>query len=941
MVISLFEIFIAYLIALSMGYGISYLSFKEKFRDVVLHAAPIIGFGSYCLFTIVLSGILNIGSSIAGWVIFTVLIISSIVIIGKNKIKIQDEFSTMKVVGVFILVMFVMCLWSVIYQGTDLYLGTVNPDLYQSLSFLDALNKYNLPFFSSINVIPEVLKEPFPSAFPTALQARFGAVVFAQLLGALLFIDDRTSLVTLISFALLLLPSSIYIFTNLFLKMKPSSAVISGLLVAIASPYAMSLLHGFVGQNTGLPFLTFCLATLVIAIDQKSIKLLGLSALMLNALFFIYVMMIPYILAPVFIYIVYLIITENKDQKIWLIKFIGISLLITLLIHLTIISYTSLFIKDLLGLLGGMYQSHYYIDFLTEFVIVYATGVTSYPWIHNTATTGFGPVMAAWYLVLAGLIIIFYFYILKIWAKETNRKTVVLQLITLSIYIAVWFYYTFVKLYGYAPFKMSVWLYFMVIPFMGFAISSLYNLLIEKNHKSKFQWLKISYMTGMLSIFITTNVVASIDYSLKSFGRDQKHGSIINAYGIGGNSQYIDIKSAINKYTEEDQHISLGLPDLMSNEWAAYYLYAANRHLISASSHWLFPDDEAFMPNLESGLVSDVRGIQTKDYRPFRTEGVADFYLMPSDDNLNRDITQNGNKQTALWENGVVRLVEAKNAKDLLLTGRGFYRSEFVNQDGLQWWFPREIRWSAEGGEFLHINPSNIGKPTSLSFVAIVGYGISEDFRNVDIYHNGKLIDTRTINGAARIVTKPYIPVSGVNTLVVRVREKTFSIKRQYGIWHKDIPHDWRKLNIAFSDVNLVNAPGSENKSEQLTYKDLFNTAVEFNGFNVDGWMMNMATFSLDKPKLAKSIKMNIFIPGAPTYKFPYDIKFNINDVEIKKSFDHPGQHEISVSLDAIRDANKINIGIQPSQQVSTPAVNGGRRLTQSMKLENISFSNI
>ena len=937
---STLEIIATYLIASSMGYGIAYLSFKDKFRGVVLHAAPIVGFGLFCLLTIVLSGAINIGSGIAGWVVFLVLIVTTVVIIVKNNIKLHQEVPALKIVGAFILAMIVMCLWSVVYQGTDLYLGTVNPDLYQSLSFIDSLNKYNLPFFSSINAIPQILQEPFPSAFPTALQARFGAVVFAQLLGSMLMIDDRSSLVTLISFALLLLPSSIYIFSSLFLKIKPSAAIISGLLVAIASPYSMSLLHGFIGQNTGLPFLTFCLAILVIAIEEKDLKLLGLSALMINALFFIYVMMVPYIVAPVFIYLMYLITVDEKEQRIWYGKFIILSIVLTLLMHLAIIGYTSTFIRDLLGLLGGMYQSHYYIDFLTEFVIVYATGVTSYPWIHNTSMTQFGSVMGAWYLALAVAVIIFYFYVVRLWIKESNHKTVVLLLITLSIYISVWFYYTFVKLYGYAPFKMSVWLYFMVIPFIGFAISFLMNSLSEKAKKSKLQWLKISYMSGMLSVFLATNVAASIDYSIKSFGRDQKHGSIINAYGIGGNDQYLDIKEAIEKNTDQDHHISLGLSDLMSNEWVAYYLYSANRHLISVSSHWLFPDDEAFMPNIDSGLVSDVRGIQTKDYRPFATDGIADFYLLPSDTNLNRDIIQNGNKQVALWENSVVKLVEAKNAKDLLLTGRGFYRSEFVNQDGIQWWFPSEIRWSAEGGEFLHINPANVGKPTRLSFVAIVGYGIAEDFRNIDIFHNGKLIDSRVVSGAARIVSKAYTPVDGVNTLVVRVRESTFPLKRQYGIWHRDIPHDWRKLNMAFSDVHILGKRADKPNNAQLSYKDLFNSATEFNGFNIDGWIMNAATISMDKPDLAKNMKISLFIPGAPTYKFPYDIMFRVNNIEFRRSFDNPGQQQIFVPLENIHNSDEVSFEIRPSQVVTTPSASGGRRLTQSVKLETLAFVN-
>jgi len=157
--------------------------------------------------------------------------------------------------------------------------------------------------------------------------------------------------------------------------------------------------------------------------------------------------------------------------------------------------------------------------------------------------------------------------------------------------------------------------------------------------------------------------------------------------------------------------IALAFPEFIENKWANYYTYLAGRS-VAYPSHRLFPDEEATLPDRATGLIRDIDGKFIQDRRPFFNDGRADFYLVRGSNNPNLEIVEPQVSGQALWENGTVRLLKASEAKDLLVTGRGFYRLEYVSKESLPWWFPDRFRWAAEGGEILHFNPAHPGKPT-------------------------------------------------------------------------------------------------------------------------------------------------------------------------------------------------------------------------------------
>lgn len=933
---SIAVVMIGFLMSLIMGLGISHKLLPATYQRYTPLVAPITGFTVFSLLTIVLSGSLAVPVNFSSFVSAVILTSYSALITVANLKKISSYLNEWVILLGITIFMLLVTFWPVFDQGIDLYLGTSNPDFYQSLSFLDALQRYNLPFFIDSASVPLIGDEPFPAAFPDALQARFGGVAFALLIDQIAGIGSRPALMTAIVVCLLFLPSVMYFFASSMLKMDHRTSLLSALLVAISAPISMSFLHVFVGQNTSLAILPFTLTLVYLALKEQSMKLTIFAALVTNSLVFIYVMMLPYILAPLGLYAVFKACTNRNCAK-WLLKAIAVLLLSVVIVHIGMIEQSIQFIKDLSSLLGGMAQSHYYIDFLTEYVLIYATGVSSYPWSHNNFLQFNNGLVASILLGLAFSIAVFYAYLVTLWMKQTNRDAFLAIALTLTIYMLVWFYYTFVSLYGYASFKMSAWLSFIIVPYMAFGMTTVINR-IDK----KINLLSIKKNTCILSVllivYIFGNLFSSIDYQLKSYGTDRQRGSIINAYGLGGNSDMEEISHAVESNTHENSTISIAFPDLIANGWAAYYLYKAGRST-SVSSHWLMPDDEAFLPDVHTGMVQDVAGKYYLDYRPFFKNGRADYYLVPSKSNLNIEIVQSETEPKAVWENESVRLIKAENAKDLLLTGRGFYRTEYFIPNKLSWWFPDRIRWSSEGGEILHFNPSKPGQAYRLSFVAIVGYGISQDTRVIEIFHNGKKIDEQIIYGNARVVSKPYYPELGVNKLVIRIKEKVQRLKRNNGLWHKDIPLDWRQLNVAFSQVSLVKKDAVvENGNYQVDSKQLLEQSLSFNGFNIDGWLRDRGEFTIKRPSKSTSVQVKFHIPGITEYTFPYAITFIVDGKTYVREFEMAGENSSEFKFEAQSLDAEMSMKIIPHQHKTVKANGMGRDLTQSIHINGISF---
>ena len=234
-------------------------------------------------------------------------------------------------------------------------------------------------------------------------------------------------------------------------------------------------------------------------------------------------------------------------------------------------------------------------------------------------------------------------------------------------------------------------------------------------------------------------------------------------------------------------------------------------------------------------------------------------------------------------------------------------------------WWPKVMRWSAEGGEVYLLRPSNLNAPYHVKFDAVVGLELKKDARIIELWANGIKFDEFELISSARYISKPFIPKEKVVKLVVKIRERVKPMRRPLPIWNEEIPVDYRQLNVAFSKISVLPKQNIQNNSEcdqNLDKDEIFECALTFNGIQVDRWIGKEADLEIGNNKVSKISEMNIkgFIPGNLGFKFPFKIEFNINENTVIKKIDKPGNFSLNFPLSKTKLSEKIKIGIKPSQ---------------------------
>lgn len=925
-----------FLLAISMGWGLAYSLLPADYRRYAPFVAPFTGFVAFCMLAISLSGALGLVTSLAIKVAAGTLLAYSIAVAVATRRTLASSLPEWRELAALAAIMIALSFWSVVDQGTRLYLGTVNPDFSQSLTFLDSLVRFKIAWFIDPSILPGVQDEPFVTAFPVQYQARFGAVAFAQLLSEITQADHRAILMSTILVCLLCLPPAVRFFASAALGMERRTAFVAGALVAISAPIAMSLVHALVGQNSAIASIPIALTLGYLAVVRASTRLWLYFLLIVLSLVFVYVMMAPFIVAPIGAFALYKLARERKRYLLGFLKSMAIVLVVLAAVVAPIAGILAHFFRDLASLVGGIFQSHIYSEYLTEMVIVYGMGISSYPlWSSELART-FST--AFFYLSVGAAVVdlLLYLYALQAWTRRSHLDTVVFVALALVIYLTVGVYYTFVQPYGYSAFKMVSWLNFFTLPFMAYGLVLAWDGVQQRSERLSRSG-GVMLLSLLALFYLALNVFASVDYGLKSYGTDVRAG-LINSYGVGNNPEWKEIEPALAKYTSPDSVIAVSFPDLLQNNWAAYYAYLAGRS-VAYSSHGLFPDDDATLPDIVTGIAVDLKGRLLVDPKPFFKDGRADFYLVPGKGNLNHEIIGPTVRGEPVWENDTVKLIRAADARDMLVSGRGFYRIESYRRDKVRYWVPDRYRWSAGGGEIMHLNPSRPGQPYRLTLNAVVGYGLPEDTRTLEFFHNGRKFDEQRIYAAARLVSAPYYPVAGINRIVVRIKEKSDLMQNKwFSIWNPNIRMEWRHVNIAFSDIRLAawNAQLPE-LGKEVGYKFVLDNASSFNGFNVDGWLRNRAQFALARPEGARRLRIRFEIPGIPEYKFPYGITFIIDGKSYPREFAKPGDNIAEFVLEPSSN-RELQVEIVPKNFRYMFAAYNQRELIQSVRLDGVTL---
>lgn len=937
-IFSLSVIFLAYGLLLFLGIGLTLYLFPTKLRSYTFYIAPAVGYIGFCFFSIWFSGVGSapvIKSNL--WALYLLGILTILALLQyRSEIPsiCRSARSLLVIVGVMLLVVYS----PVLLQGIDLYVGTVNPDFYQSLSLHEALVRFNAKFWVDHTELP--LKGPFLEMFPAAFQARFGGVVFSVLQEQLFGYAPRTALISSVIVFLLCLPGAVYFFCSSVFEFGKRESVLAGIMVAVAAPTTMSFIHTFVGQNSALATLPLAIGLIYLAIKERSVKLMFLSAIVLNGIFWIYVMVLPYVLAPIGLFFaVNMVRQRGRQWGAWLLG-LGVFVTLTFAVHLGVARDSLKFIQDLSELLSKLTQSHYYADFLTEEVFQYATGLTSYPLSQSMYFKSISHVAAPVLIGLGMLIGVLYFVAVRLWSLTASRQALTIALSMLAVYVVVWINYTFLTRYGYASFKMSAWLQFLFAPFLAWYMVKTWDTLRSVVSRGT-KWMSGAVFALLVPLYLGLNLASDLDYSLKSFGRDRLHGSLINSYGIGGNRDFLDLPVNLKSQVSSENTIAVGFGDSIENFWAAYF---ADRVAsgISILTHEEIPFEDAWLPDVHTRKYTDSLGQTQTDVQKYFNFGRADYYLLPGKNNQNKEIVDGSVAGERIWGDDTFSLYKNGNLKDLVSVGRGFYRVEHMNSAALSWWWPEVFRWSAEGGEIYHFMPSQPGKPHRIQFSAITGLGQLSGRRTIELWHNGVKFDEVVVDGASRVISQPYFPVDGVNRLVLRVKEKSVLVSRNIGLWNRDLPRRSTPINVLFSNIRVLSESQSAStvfpRNTPIEPKALFNLVESFNGFDVDGWVRERAQFSALVSSGVSKVEFHILVPGNLEFSFPYKVRFMINGNAHEKVFSEAGDHTVSIDIPVTTEAGSLKIEVLPQMAKRLAEGMEQREVLQSIRLSSVTL---
>lgn len=885
---------------------------------------------------------------------------------------------------------FVIMFWPLFINGSDTYLGAVNPDYFAGL-----VDNYFLQKGFSVGDFTKGDDTYFPIDFlagSISSSGRFASGLVGVSLEVLFGLTTREALTISLVLFLACLPITVYFFSRVIMGLDRSSSRVSAWLMCISGPIALSYLYFYLGQNSGLAALPLVLTMGFLALTRPNAKTLALFTLLANALFVSYFGMLPYAIAPLGALWLYLCITKEIKITTLIAMLVGVTLM-SLAMNVAMIPAIHSLLLGWGSVIGQTLQGQYFLDFLTEMYFPLYLGSVAYPVQNSTYELVFGQyastVLVLSTLILAGFLLVtvsrwgrdivdwrsrsisvsmaiagylcvwlacgiprthyalialpfaclvggFVLFAIFDWIQKNknNRARFVTITSAILIYAIVWWFYTFEQQYGYAVFKMASWLQFLLIPFIAHGMSLRFN-----NGPALAQDIKNKALTLCAILFIASNIATTIDYGAKGMGQNTYNGYIVNNFDVSGNRDYFELDQAIREHVGPDQSIGLMFVDSIQNHWVAYYL---REHRVSMLSHESMPGDDENLPNIETNLVTDYYGNIREVADMFFHGAKDDFILTWNEGHINEDIVANRFHKPPLWENSTFRLFNANDNPDQVFTGRGFYRTEYYNRP-MSWYWPKTMRWSAEGGEIYLLRPSQIGNPYQITFDTIVGLEFPDDSRHIEVYVNGIKIDEVKVTSSARYISAPFIPTEQVTKVVLKIKEKVRPMKRPLPIWNDDIPTDYRQLNAAFSNVSIAPVDQSRPLSDcgtNLIGDAILRCAVSYNGIQVDRWTGEGAEFVIHTSDIgsASELVLEGFVPGNLNFSFPFALNVFVDDVKYSDHIESAGAFSLKFEIPKSKSGKLVSVKIVPSQVHELKGQFRLRRklVKQSIKLDRV-----
>lgn len=457
---------------------------------------------------------------------------------------------------------------------------------------------------------------------------------------------------------------------------------------------------------------------------------------------------------------------------------------------------------------------------------------------------------------------------------------------------------------GYGAFKIAAWIHPLML--VGLAASMM----------GSWQWLWIRgrRLVSLLPLCVLAAYAATNLASAFSFGMESMGGSGASS----NNAPRLQLKDFRQLQKVADTWGSSGvlvaLPDAVAQAWLVPFF----RHAVAE-----------FVPQVS---------LAAKDSLPrlHREMPTGKYVLYWADDSQE---VSGVHSDSAVWRNDKFELTPLAALHDVLLFGQGWYRKEGVNSspfEGL-----RHLRWLRKRGELLILNPSP--RPKQVLFGLIAGYGNSSLVRHIDVYLNGTKFDEIVLRARGRVLTRAFTATAPWTQLELAIREDALPLPRRHALWNRWVPRDARRLNIAVTEISLIDADQTGSLVESaLDFKPGNRIDGLVNGVFQDGWIGDTADVLLRVPTRPAALEIDGIVPGVPSFSFPYKISLSIDGAPVEGlRIANPGEFHLSMPLrgrDLVEGREvRLRLGPLATFNGSSSGLNSDAR-TLSVWLKHIAF---
>lgn len=916
-----------FILAYITGMSLLFLLVSKEDDDKMPYLAGPIGYLVYSWVAYIVSGNFGLSGTDSTYVtlsFFGLLFLYANYYHYRTRGEVYNYLGAFKNIVIVTLPIVVFILWPLFYIGTETFLGAVNPDyfagLFDNIFLLNHSTLEESTQFFEYSYVNSMIGHMPPSA-------RFSSGFFAIMLDVILPVNAQEALTLSVGVFLFSLPLSVYVLSRTVFKFNHQISLLSAFLIGISAPTALSFIYFYVGQNSGLGALASAMVVIYLFLIRQNTKSLLLATFVINAFFVMYMGMLAYIIAPLGLLLIYMLFSKQLALKKTLLS-IMIFFAISIIFNFNMLVFLLHSLSGWANIVGQTLQGQYFLDFLTEDFLSLFFGLTSY----NTKSSFF-IYLNSWQItavILATMTLIYALFFLysvyKFIREHTDTNSKVFGIGGFIIYALVWFIYTFERNYGYAVFKMASWVQFLLVIFIAYGIYSLYTS-YKQETRVVTKRVKLSVLIIFLIVSIGGNLVSTTRLTTYAFGKNNVTGSIVNVYGVSGSRDYIDIADHVAKFVKKDQTIGVVGVNSVQNELVGFYL---RDFKTSIMSHLELPGDDENLPDTLSNEVIDYYGNVKIVSNPFLHK-YNDFYLINKSEK-NQDITLNQLSSKPIYENGTFALYRSAQVKDFLFTGRGWYRLEHADEKSAYKW-PRNYRWTSEGAEVMLLN-SDKTKEYTLEFFAYVGYGLEDSTRTLEIWVNKKKIDEVKVDKSAVIRTKAFIADQEINVIVIKPQERVEPLKRKLPLWNKDVPYDYRRLNLLVSDIKVQ----SNHYNESVEGLDIFSTASYYNGLEPNGWAGKTLEIGFDLKDQINTLGIDIMLPDNEKIPLPSKMICDINGMKKEFVFNQYGNHRLEFTLE--KSSKAIAVKIHTENSFVPEHSTDERGIDFSYYLERFTFEN-